>query len=351
MTSTSSSFRGLLGLAAFVIVVTGLEAAAPLLVTLLMAAFIAILCAPPYLGMLRLKIPAPVALLVLIGALLCLQVALISVVANTLGQLSADLPSYQAKMTGLIESGIAQLNGMGVSVSKQAVLRHFDPGLGISFARWTLSGLGSLASSVFLILLAVLFILLEATGFRHKLRVAFGGEAQLAGATEFIAQVKLYMRIKTAISLVTAALVFALLSLVGVDYAVLWALLAFMFNYVPSIGSIFAAVPAVLLTLLQLGGWDALIVAGGYAVINIILGNLIEPRLMGKGVGLSALVAFLSLVLWGSVLGPVGMLLSIPLTVLFKLAMAAREETRWIAILLGPDMADQEFASALGEPK
>ncbi|HAY38324.1 MAG TPA: hypothetical protein DCY53_02645, partial [Desulfobacteraceae bacterium] len=128
-------------------------------------------------------------------------------------------------------------------------------------------------------------------------------------------------------------------------YAVLWGLLAFFLNYVPNIGSIIAAIPAILLALIQLGFVKSIIVAGGFVVINLVVGNVIEPRFMGRGLGLSTLVVFLSLLFWGWVLGPVGMLLSVPLTMTAKIALDSREETRWLAILLGSEITVKD-----GEP-
>jgi predicted PurR-regulated permease PerM len=111
----------------------------------------------------------------------------------------------------------------------------------------------------------------------------------------------------------------------------------FLLNYVPNIGSIIAALPAVLLALVQLGVGSALLTALGFVVANMVLGNLIEPKLMGKGLSLSTLVVFLSMVFWGWVLGPIGMILSVPMTSLFKIALESYEETRGIAIMLGSD--------------
>ena len=108
-----------------------------------------------------------------------------------------------------------------------------------------------------------------------------------------------------------------------------------MLNYVPNIGSIIAAIPAVLLSFIQLDMVHALFAALGYAVVNVVIGSIIEPRVMGRGMGLSTLVVFLSLVFWGWVLGPVGMLLSVPLTMILKIALEHNEDTQWIAVLLG----------------
>jgi predicted PurR-regulated permease PerM len=116
--------------------------------------------------------------------------------------------------------------------------------------------------------------------------------------------------------------------------------LAFVLSYIPNIGSIMAAVPPVLLTIIQLGLGQAVGVAVGYLVINTIIGNILEPRLMGRGLGLSTLVVFLSLIFWGWILGPVGMLLSIPLTMMVKIALESSENTRWAAILLGSETTD-----------
>jgi predicted PurR-regulated permease PerM len=120
----------------------------------------------------------------------------------------------------------------------------------------------------------------------------------------------------------------------NVDYPLLWGLLAFLLNYVPNIGSIIAAVPATLLALIQLGPTTALLTVSGYALVNIVLGNMIEPRFMGKGLGLSTLVVFISLAFWGWVLGPVGMLLSVPLTMILKIALAGNSTTRWISTMM-----------------
>lgn len=341
--TTSKGFNILLGLAAFVIVVAGIQSASAIFVTLLLSSFIAILCAPSFLLMRYYKIPAVVAITLLMGILVVIQVGFVSIAAKTIKEFSNDLPIYEEKFKNFTVDAVTQLNELGLSVSPDFIQANMDPAMGFQIATSTLSGLGSIASNVFIILLAVLFILLEASSFPHKLKHAFGGDAALDNATRFLKTVKLYMGIKTGMSLVTGILIYTLLSVIGVDYPLVWALVAFMFNFVPSIGSVIAAVPAIMLTLVQLGATEAAMVLAGYAVINILLGNIIEPRLMGRGMGLSPVVVFLSLLFWGWVLGPVGMLLSVPLTVLFKIALDGGDETRWISILLGPDMTDEDF--------
>jgi len=187
-------------------------------------------------------------------------------------------------------------------------------------------------------LLTVTFILLEASSFPVKLRAVLGDPRQaFPQFTRFVGDIERYMVIKTLISLATGLLIGIWLFILGVDFPVLWGFLAFLLNYVPNVGSTIAAVPAVLLALIQLGIGSAVMATSGYMAINFILDNVIETRLMGRRLGLSTLVVFVSLIFWGSLLGPVGMVLCIPLTMTLKFACENNKGTQWIAVLLGPE--------------
>jgi len=202
----------------------------------------------------------------------------------------------------------------------------------------TLSGFGGVLSNAFLILLTVIFILLEASSFPRKLRETLSDpQSQLPYFQRFTETVNRYMAIKTTISLVTGGLIAGFLAVLGVDFPLLWGMVAFLLNYIPNIGSLIAAIPAVLMALVQLGLGPAVVTALGFVGVNIAMGTFIEPRFMGRGLGLSTLVVFLSLVFWGWVLGPVGMLLSVPLTMTVKIALEANPDTHWLAVLLGPE--------------
>jgi predicted PurR-regulated permease PerM len=181
----------------------------------------------------------------------------------------------------------------------------------------------------------VIFILFEAVELPKKLSLAFSDASQSLGRFEsFIKSVNRYLVIKTLVSILTGVLITCWMWVLGVDFPILWGVCAFLLNFVPNIGSIIAAVPAVLLAFVQLGGLSAGLTGMGFLVVNLIVGNVIEPRYMGKGLGLSTLVVFLSLLLWGWVFGPVGMLLSIPLTIIMKLAFEANPKMHWLAVMI-----------------
>jgi predicted PurR-regulated permease PerM len=214
---------------------------------------------------------------------------------------------------------------------------YFDPTRIMHLVGKMLSSLSGVLANAFLILLTVIFILMEATVFPAKIQEAFSNpEGSLGQLNKFLGSFNRYIAIKTFTSLLTGVFVAVWLSVQGVHFPMLWGLLAFVLNYVPNIGSLIAAVPGVLIALIQLGVGSAAIAAVGYFIVNTVMGSILEPRLMGRGLGLSTLVVFLSLVFWGWVLGPLGMLLSVPLTVALKIALEVNESTRPIAIFLGP---------------
>jgi predicted PurR-regulated permease PerM len=190
-------------------------------------------------------------------------------------------------------------------------------------------------SNTLLIVLIVIFILLEVAGLPEKIKATFDNpETSLAQVNRFVDTVQRYVIIKSVISLITGIFIAVWLAIIGVDFPILWGLLAFLLNFIPSIGSIIAAIPAVLLALIQLGIGEALFAGLGYLVVNFVMGNIVEPRFMGSSLGISTLVVFLSLVFWGWIFGPIGMLLSVPLTMSVKIALDSRESTLWLSTLL-----------------
>lgn len=340
----------LLTTAAFVIVVAGMREAQSLLVPFLLAGFIAIIAAPALFFLKQRRIPTGIALLLVILAIIGAGMLLGVLVGNSINDFSDQLPQYQEKLRGQTLSLLQWLTSLGLSLPEPAFSNLIDPGKAMKMAAQGLNSLGNLVTNTLLILLTVIFILLEASGFPAKLRQILGNpEESLVHFEQFTRNIKHYMAIKTATSLLTGVAVALWLMAVGVDYPVLWGVLAFLLNYIPNIGSFIAAIPAVLLALIQIGTGAALWTGVGYLIINSLVGNVIEPRFMGRGLGLSTLVVFISLVFWGWVLGTVGMFLSVPLTMTIKIALDSHNDTRWIATLLGPEV-DEEVDEEVSEP-
>ncbi|MDX1579043.1 MAG: AI-2E family transporter [Gemmatimonadota bacterium] len=343
--------RTLLNLAAFVVIVAGMRASSSLLVPFLLACFLAILCATPLRWLTDHYVPRVAAVLLVVIVLLAIGTVIGGILGTTLVDFTRSIPRYEADFQAQLVAIETFLERFGVESSRQIISDYFDPSRLLTVLRDTVTNLGQVLTNGFLIILVMVFILLEMSGFPTKVRAAFGEhdatQAQ-AGFQKVGTAVRRYVALKTVISLGTGVGVAAWLAILGVDYPILWGVVAFLLNYIPNIGSLIAAIPGVLVAWLELGLGTALVAAVGYLVINVIMANLIEPRVMGYSVGLSTLVVFCSLVFWGWVLGPVGMLLCVPLTVIFRIILETNESTRWLAIMLGSDRS-LELAMASGE--
>ena len=347
----SGATRFLFVLAAFVVVVAGMRAADSLMVTFLLSGFFAIICAPPFLYLANRGLPQWLSLILVIVFICLIQLVFISIITNSLNSFSNDLPVYQERLRIQVESVFSVVEAWGINVPKEKLMEHFDPSTVFNLAVSTLGNLGGVLSNSFLIILTVIFMLFEGASLPAKLNQAFGDNSDhMTLIKRFLENVKQYMTIKVLISIATGAVIYIWLQILGVEYPMLWALIAFLLNFVPNIGSIIAAVPTTLLALIQLGPLYALLTALGYLVTNMVMGNVVEPRYMGRELGLSTLVVFLSLVFWGWVLGPVGMLLSVPLTMLLKIAFESNHDTQWLAVLMGPELtAKQSKIPKLGQ--
>jgi len=332
----SPGISALMGVACFIIIVAGMRSAGDILVPFFLSVFIAIIFTPPLFWMQKKGVPNVIAILFIIICLLAIFYLIAKFVGTSVNDFTNSLPVYRQLLVSK-SVGLQQwLTGFGIEISDDILKKSFNPGTAMQMAAKALNGLGSVLTNAFLILLTVIFILLEASSFPKKIRAGLKmPEKSLAGFSKFIESVNRYLVLKTIFSLITGLSIWAWLSILGVDYSLLWGLLAFLLNYVPNIGSIIAAVPAVLLALIQLGTFHCLMTAAGFATVNIVIGSIVEPKFLGEGLGLSTLIVFLSLVFWGWVLGPVGMLLSVPLTMILKIAFESNEETYWISVMLG----------------
>ena len=326
----------LLQFAAFIIIVAGMKASVVIVVPFLLAAFLAIICAPPLFWMQKKGIPSIIAIFILMLGVVCIQILLVTLVSSSIADFSQNIPFYQERLKVVTIESLEVLSKFGIVLEVDKIAQIFNPSHILKLVANTLNGVGGMLTNTFFVFLTFIFILLEAAGFPNKLRAIFNDkESDLGKYAEITQGVNRYLGIKTFTSLATGVIIYIWLTVQGVDFPVMWGVFAFLFNYIPNIGSIIAAVPAVLLALIQLGPLPAGIAALGFLLVNILVGSVIEPKVMGQGIGLSVLVVFLSLAFWGWVLGPIGMLLSVPLTMAVKIALQENESTKWLSIFLG----------------
>jgi predicted PurR-regulated permease PerM len=245
---------------------------------------------------------------------------------------------------------MGSLERWGLQVSFDALRRAVNPGAAMGMVATVASELAAALSNVLLVVLAMVFMLLEAVSLPAKLRQAFGDDVDLGRYSGIVGEVYAYVAIKTYVSAATGFVVWLGLAVLGIDFPVLWGVLAFLLNYVPNIGSIVAAVPPVLLAVVQYGVGRAVVVALLFLGVNLVIGNVIEPRLMGRRLGLSTVVVLVALVFWGWLWGAIGMILSVPLTMIAKILLK-HSDARFVAVLMGPAGGDEDAASALGTPR
>lgn len=341
MTKPSSLFKGLVALAAIVIILAGIKAASEIAVPFLLSLFIAIICSPLLNYLTSKKVPYWLAITSLLLLILVIFFFLLGLINGTIQEFSQSIPQYRQLLAERVNSlvGLAQEMKIPLDISEKSIMDNFDPSVIMNFVRRVFLSFSGVVTNTFVLLLVVIFMLLEAPYAKHKFVVAFSDDPNNVGQQELYLDrilngIMSYLGVKTMMSLLTAICVWGLLEVAGVQYAILWATLSFLLNYIPNIGSIIAAVPIIVQALLLNGFIVGLGVLVGVVVINVGIGSALEPRLMGKKLGLSTLVVFLSLLFWGWLLGTVGMLLSVPLTMALKIALEASPTTAKYAALL-----------------
>lgn len=327
--------NNLLSIAAVAIILAAISLAQAIVVPLLLSLFISIIASVPVAWLRKRGLPPVLAVVIVAVLIIGLLLSTLLLLVVSLENFTQTFPTYADRIHGYTEKIVQLSSRLGVTLPETGLPGIIQPNMLLHLINSLLGSLTQLFSNFFLIVLMVVFMLLEASSFSDKLELIRDDAGKsLERVARFINDIKLYMAIKTVINLVTGVLVFAGLSFIGIENAVLWGVLFFLLNYIPTIGSVIAAVPVVIMALLQLGIGSALIVTGYILIIKMLIGNIIEPRITGRGVGLSTLVVFLSMLFWGWLLGPAGMLLSVPLTMWVKSFTGAREHMRWLSILI-----------------
>jgi len=319
-------------------VMAGLRAGEAFFLPLLMALFLSILCMPPLRWMRRLGLPEWVAVTLVVGGAALAVLAVAVVVGGTIQSFYEELPTYRARLDGIVQGVLSWLQSKGVDISAEDLSAKINTGAILDLTGSTAASIVSAFSNVVLVLLLMAFMLFELSGGQRRLRRALGNpDADLGYLSRGAAEVQRYLAVKSAMSLLNACVAIGVCVAFDVDFPLLWGLFAFLFNFVPNIGSVLAGIPPVLLALVQHGPARAALVASVYVLLDVLSGNVLEPKILGKRLGLSPLVVMLSLVFWGWMWGPVGMLLSVPITSVVKIMLEHSEDLRWVAVLLGSD--------------
>lgn len=332
---TLNGLKIVIMLGMLVIVLAGIRFAADIIVPFILALFIAVVLNPLVQRMVRLRVPRVLAISLLIGVIILGMVLLLAYLGSSLNELARTLPVYRDSLLAPLQRLDPWLHRVGIDVSIEQLQTFIDPNAAMTLVTNLLTQLSNAMTSIFLLLLTVVFMLIEVPQLPAKLQPLMARPAEGMGAIQrALDSVTHYLVLKTAISVVTGLVVWGMLTLLEVRFAFVWGLLAFALNYIPNIGSVLAAIPPIVQVLAFSGFYDALIVLSSYLLINLVFGNILEPRMMGLGLGLSTLVVFLSLIFWGWLLGPVGMLLSVPLTIMVKIALEQTAGGQSIAVLL-----------------
>jgi len=344
----SSLFRFLLGAAAFAILILAIRMGASFWNPILLALVLAITIAPA-LGWLQGKgLPAWLALLIVVLLVIVLLVALVLVLGAGINALVQTIPTYQANVAEQKAVLEAWLADRGIDTSNILSLNVFNPEKLFAVAGAALGEvLDGLSSAVF-VLLVTAFLLAQAAGFSGRLHSPRleADHPVLVRAAELNQQIRAYMSITTYAGVFVGAINAVFLLILGVDFPVLWGILSWLLSYIPTLGFWLAMIPPLLLALLEFGWLKALIVFVGYVLINFLGDNILKPKLFGEELNMAPVITIVSLFFWVWVLGGVGALLAIPLTLAVnKLILESSEETRWLVDLVGSVGSDQAAAN------
>ncbi len=340
--NSSRGMRVLFGLAATVIIIAGIYLAQSVVVLFLLSFFLALLGTPLVLWLKKKRVPSSIAVLVVMAIIVIIILLIGAQITTSFSGFTEELPQLQSLLREQVIELVAFLKTKGLLVKDKFLLEYINPEAILKLTAGLLTGFSAALSDLVLVLITVTFILLEISSFPVKIRKILGNPEQVFPRfTKFIIDMKKYMFIKTIINIVAGVLIGFWMYVLGVDFPVLWGFLAFLLHYIPNIGAIVSAIPAALLALIQIGPGTALLVVAGNILIGFVIGNVIEPRLMGRQFGLSTLVVFLSLIFWGSLLGLIGAILSIPLTMTLKFIFETNTSTKWLAILLESEKMDK----------
>ena len=327
-----SNYYAIVKWAAIFIIIASIKLSRPIVLPLLIALFVSITLSLPIKYLVQKKVNRNLAtfiVLIVFGGSIYLIGDIIGIKSS---EFVRNFPEFKELLS-------QKLSGTKLGdFLDETVVGGNDKNKIMGFVLSTLAAVQKVVGQVVFIALLTIFMIFELDVFPIKFKAIFGrkgNKGAVANLELITSNITRYLGIKTISSSATAILIYISLRIIGVDYAILWAMLAFLFNFIPNIGSMIAAIPALLFTWVQLGDNGFFWAGITYLFVNMIIGSIIEPRILGKGMGLSTFVVFLSLVFWGWVLGPVGFFLSVPLTMVLKIVLYSNESSKYFGILLG----------------
>ena len=298
-----------------VIIAAGIKLAAPVLNLVFLTLLIGISIVPFLLWLMKKGIPKSVALLLTVFMLIIVIGIIGSFISVAVVKLADRLPQYQNQLESLKDQLVVFFDGVGLDTSEMFSGPEFGSERIIALAKQFIEGIVSTLSNFAVILMLIIFMLIDTADLHHKI---LKGEKEvskgLAKRMELRDEIRKYNSISALTGLITAAGNMILLVIVGVDFAFLWAFFSFLFSFIPSIGFILSVIPPAFITLVEIGPTAAIIVIIGFILINGVVENVIRPKFMGKEFDMSLTTIFLSLIFWTWILGAIGAILAIPLT-------------------------------------
>ena len=321
--------------ASFVVIIAGVKMASQVVVILFLAIFISSIFSTLLKVLQKKHIPRLFSYFIILLIFFGIGVMLAYVINISLNDFLTNLPTYEEKLKNTILNLLHFAQDSGIQIDKAKIMGALNFNSFFGFTTNIIGSIGTFLSKFLLVVIGVAFILAESKSFQTKLRVIFRNNAKkLEHFNLFSFNIQKYFVVKSFTSFLTGFIITIVLTLFGVDYPVLWGVIAMLFNFVPVVGSIIASIPAVLLTFMNLDINTTIWVIVLYVIINISISNILEPKLMGKELGLSPLVIFFSLIFWGYILGIVGMFLAVPITMTLKIAFDSNTSTHWLGILM-----------------
>lgn len=321
-------------LAYLVIVVTGLTLSSSIILPFLMAIFLFIIFLPLIDRLNKFGLPNIITSMIILFIII-IAISLLSVFLITFSdEIIRNLAIYQKKFYIITPKIIAFFEQFNITLKWNSIISLIEPIKIVNYTTTFFTSMGNIIMKIILTLVLVLFLLLESSLISKK-TVFFTKTTQQKEKLElFLKSINRYFIIKTFTSALTGLLVWAMLEYFNLQYALFFAVLAFLLNYIPSIGSFIAAFPVHVIAILQLNAIDVAMITFGYLLINILVGTFLEPKVMGKDLGLSTFVVFISMIIWGLIFGPIRMLLAVPLTIGIKIACENSKSYHWLAVVL-----------------